>query len=717
MKHKTKTSSLIFLLISTLLLWPLSALPSMASDSSSTLASDTASTLASTSASTLASNSASTLASTSALTLASNSTSASPLVMQFPMSGFHRVYSEGRYYNWAGISSASQFIDEKGRFCFAEDNDSYVTVYRTEHGVLTDTMSIQNPYDSFGGAICDSSGNLYLVWGKNNETDDTSLSTVYVCKYTSDGTLVTSVSGNGSEGLPYYYNESFWTKTPFHSGNCDIAINGNLLVVNYARLMYSGHQSNTVFTVDLRTMTVAEGITSYNSHSFDQRVSPYGKNGFLLETQSDAYPRAFSASVTNESSTLNSMDTFHFWVEEGTYDRYDMYQLNSTRSRLGNILETSSGAALVAASARSLSESSRSEPYDVLVQVFDPMGSASNSADYVTSGVRSGISGINGNQKATDYGVAWLTDFAGTEKSAEVVQAVSIDPDTVVVLYEQYLDGFYDSTWYMLLNGDGSVRQEAVNIGKVRLNADEDPIYAQGAVQWVSNPSGLGVLQLNTLFTADRSEMSDSDFLRWTANGIQDISENDFYFTAVAWALQNGVTTGTGTTTFSPNENCTRAQIMTFLWRAAGCPSANGSSPFTDVQNGSYYYDAVLWAVEQGITFGTGDKTFSPNAVVTRGQTVAFLYRANGSPEVSPKVNHDVNSEFSTKVNSKVSPEAGGNSYADIFADVSADAYYANAVAWALAEGITTGTGDTAFSPDAGCTRAQIVTFLYRNAK
>lgn len=128
--------------------------------------------------------------------------------------------------------------------------------------------------------------------------------------------------------------------------------------------------------------------------------------------------------------------------------------------------------------------------------------------------------------------------------------------------------------------------------------------------------------------------------------------------------------------------------MVTFLWRAAGSPKATGSNPFTDLQTDAYYYDAVLWAVENGITSGTSATTFGPDATVTRGQTVTFLYRANGSPAVS------------------------GNS----FADVSADAYYADAVAWAVAEGITSGTGDNMFSPNADCTRGQIVTFLYRDA-
>ena len=165
-----------------------------------------------------------------------------------------------------------------------------------------------------------------------------------------------------------------------------------------------------------------------------------------------------------------------------------------------------------------------------------------------------------------------------------------------------------------------------------------------------------------------------------------DVPADAYYADAVAWAVKEGITTGTSATTFTPNASCTRAQMVTFLWRANGSPKATGVNPFTDVSADAYYYEAVLWAAEKGITSGTTATTFSPNATLTRGQTVTFLWRANGSPAVS------------------------GSS----FGDVAADAYYANAVAWAVSEGITSGTGGNNFSPDAPCTRAQIVTFMYR---
>ena len=168
-----------------------------------------------------------------------------------------------------------------------------------------------------------------------------------------------------------------------------------------------------------------------------------------------------------------------------------------------------------------------------------------------------------------------------------------------------------------------------------------------------------------------------------------DVPASAYYADAVKWAVELGITSGTSASTFSPDMSCTRAQIVTFLWRANGSPKADGANPFTDVSADAYYYDAVLWAVKEGITSGTSATTFAPDMTVTRGQTVTFLYRAAGAPAVS-----------------------GGS-----FADVAADAYYADAVAWAVKEGITSGTGGNSFSPDAPCTRGQIVTFLYRDAK
>ena len=170
-----------------------------------------------------------------------------------------------------------------------------------------------------------------------------------------------------------------------------------------------------------------------------------------------------------------------------------------------------------------------------------------------------------------------------------------------------------------------------------------------------------------------------------TSFAFKDVQKGAYYFDAVAWAVKHQITSGTSATEFSPEASCTRGQIVTFLWRAAGCPEPKTGSSFSDVPAGSYYAKAVAWAVENGITTGTGDGRFSPNAGCTRAQAVTFLYRALGKQTNS-----------STR-----------------FSDVPAGSYYADAVSWAVENNVTNGTGAATFGPNLDCTRAQIVTFLY----
>ena len=168
---------------------------------------------------------------------------------------------------------------------------------------------------------------------------------------------------------------------------------------------------------------------------------------------------------------------------------------------------------------------------------------------------------------------------------------------------------------------------------------------------------------------------------------FDDVPEDTYYNDAVYWAVRRGITSGVGGNRFAPDETCTRAQIVTFLWNVAGNPEPKSLTvPFADVSADAYYYKALCWATENEITYGTSDTTFSPDGIVTRSQAVALMWRVAGSPDAS----------------------AG-----ETFTDVPADAYYAAAVRWAVANDITAGTGGNRFSPLAPCTRAQIVALLY----
>ena len=205
----------------------------------------------------------------------------------------------------------------------------------------------------------------------------------------------------------------------------------------------------------------------------------------------------------------------------------------------------------------------------------------------------------------------------------------------------------------------------------------------------------IGAVKSYTFENVSRTHTIEVIFMKANGNpqtGVfVDVATGSYYEDAVDWAVENGITKGTDDTHFSPDGICTRAQAVTFLWRAAGSPEPETRAmPFADIPVGSYYYDAVLWAVENGIAKGTSDTTFSPNMTCSRAQIVTFLWRSEKSP-------------------------AAGT--ANPFADVKSTAYYADAVLWAVKENITKGTTSTTFSPNADCTRAQIVTFLWRCKK
>ena len=182
------------------------------------------------------------------------------------------------------------------------------------------------------------------------------------------------------------------------------------------------------------------------------------------------------------------------------------------------------------------------------------------------------------------------------------------------------------------------------------------------------------------------SFMEDNSML----NYFVDVKASDSYYDAVLWAAEKGITSGTDAVHFSPSAPCTRAQIVTFLWRAAGSPVVNYAMDLSDVSEDAYYAEAVRWALSEGITTGTGADQFSPDATCTREQAVTFLWRAAGSPAVSGE---------------------------SAFEDVGADDYYARAVAWAAQNGVTNGISSDLFGSGNDCTRAQIVTFLYRAAQ
>ena len=293
----------------------------------------------------------------------------------------------------------------------------------------------------------------------------------------------------------------------------------------------------------------------------------------------------------------------------------------------------------------------------------------------------------------------WYTEKNGGTK---ITTATLFDKDTTVYAHWTYTGSTgggvttYPITVKSAKNGDVTASHKSAAKGTtITLTVDPDKGYVLDTLTVLDGKDkDLKLTEKNGkfTFTMPASKVTVAATFKAAAptgkNPFIDVPAGSYYEDAVIWAVDKGITAGTSATTFNPNGICTRAQAVTFLWRAAGSPAAKSSAmPFTDVKAGSYYETAVLWAVENGITKGSSETMFSPDATCTRAQIVTFLWR------------------------SQKSPAAG---MANPFADVAADTYYIDAVLWAVKHNITVGTTFSIFSPDEECTRAQIVTFLYR---
>ena len=404
------------------------------------------------------------------------------------------VYAAGQYENWDGVSTVAQFADKDGQLAFAFKKGSKIKVVKTKSGKVKKKLNLKMKGDIFGTVVCDSDGYFYAVTGKTNTGDDTSKETVFITKYDAKGTLIKTVGDDGRSSLADYYDDSFNTKEPFAAGTCDAAVNGDYVAVNYGRHMYSGHQSNSVWIIDKNTMQTVrpDGFTNYESHSFGQRVVSYA-GGFAFMSEGDCYDRAFTFSAADPAGNtyIDESPIFDFWVEKGTFDKYDMYILNDNFAHIGNISALNDGnISFVAASAKSMSEKAKSQREQIFIQIFDPTKSLSDKSAYITSGDRSGIAGKNGDEKKTNYGVKWLTKYS--KGSVSDPQAVTDGKGNTIVLYERYDDSYnYLGVYAIKVNAKGSVVKKATRVSKsAHLNSCETPIYSGGYVYWCGNKDG-----------------------------------------------------------------------------------------------------------------------------------------------------------------------------------------------------------------------------------
>ena len=406
------------------------------------------------------------------------------------------VVAAGEYSNWEGVSNISQFLDANGNYCFAYDNGDTVIVKRTsKDGSVKKTIKLKKKHGLFGAVTSDDDGCYYLVTGEANSGSDTSKETVFISKYDSSGKHVKTIGDNGSSSLAYFLDSSYHTMTPFDGGNCDAAVNGKYVAVNYARKMYSGHQSNSVWIIDkdsMKTVSLGDSYSKiYSSHSFGQRAISYG-DGFAFMSQGDCYSIAFTYTGWQPSENPTSSDIFHFWVSKDALNNWDMWTLNNTFADIGDMSDLGNGnISFVGASVKALSSKAANQNEQLFIQIFDPTADLSKAAAYKTSGKRSGTGGPNGDEKVTDYGVKWLTSYS--DKTIIYPQAVSDGKGNTIILFELFgrYDYSYKGVYYCKVDKNGKVTKKIARCSKdAYLNPCETPVYTNGRVYWTGNKYG-----------------------------------------------------------------------------------------------------------------------------------------------------------------------------------------------------------------------------------
>ena len=582
------------------------------------------------------------------------------------------VYS----YNRSGAPVRSHLYDTGNGFGrveyirdYSANTERIVVETYTYDGRLLTQQEIPMELTLYGGVFIGSEHN-YLVFGAENNEKLDEAEVVRVVKYSKAWKRLGSVSLRGAN-----------TQWPFYFGSVRMTEDARLLYVHTSHQMYIGHQANLTFAVDkaqLRVTDVRSAVLSesygYVSHSLDQFVTLDSAGRLVTLDLGDAHPRAVTLYQHQKADDSGVFLPYGGGVNPHIPgNRVELLQIpGQSGSDLTGVTLAGLGA---------------SPTHYFAVGICSEPGNADSNAR--SKGQRNVFvcAVPNGNLSADAVKTIWLTSYdwsASKPTNMSPPQFLMLRDGRSLVLWMMG-----DTVCYQYLDSRGEP-QGKVRSGKGALS-DCAPVEIGGAVYWyVTTGSGPVFYKIDaggTLSTvsAEQTQPTPSD-----GNPFKDVKAGAYYYEPVLWAVKHSpqITNGTSADAFSPDAVCTRGQVVTFLWRAAGCPAPKSrTTRFVDAAKGTYYYDAVLWAVEQGITNGTDAAHFSPDAFCTRAHAATFLWRAQGSPSTS-----------------------GSTS----FADVPNGQYYSNAVVWAVKKGVTNGTDATHFSPDAFCTRAQIVTFLYR---
>ena len=632
----------------------------------------------------------------------------------------------------------SNLAYENGEYVRAECiGDELVVEYYDQNFKFRTGKTIELELPIFGGVRMDTDYN-FLVVGQTNYEENDSKEVFRIIRYTKDWKKVDHASIYGAN-----------TTVPFDAGSLRFDRSGNILYIRTAHEMYTSedgnnHQSNVMIAVRISDMTVTDQLTKvwnssygYVSHSFNQFVRVDGDT-LLAVDHGDYYPRSvalFKYSATAGSETFYSKTTMVNVLPIVS----STYHYNDTGVSVGGF-EFSSTNYLIAGS--SYDQKSSADLMEVHRNIFVTATPKNNFTDegtklnWLTNYAESDNVSVspphllkvsadrffltwtendvvkycflNGNGQldgSIKTGKSDLSDCAPilvgsnavwyvTDYSAPVFYQVEVNPCshsyTAAVTKPTCTAGGY-TTYTCSLCGHSYVSDETAALGHnwSGWQTTKAPTCTENGTEQ-RTCARCGKTETRTV-TAPGHAWQGSECLRCgltRKTPFDDVVPGEFYEDSVAWAVDHNITTGMDATHFGPNASCNRAQVVTFLWRAAGKPEPTSTAnPFTDVESGSFYEKAVLWAVEKGITTGTDSTHFSPNAVCNRATVVTFLWRAADKPAAAGTIP---------------------------FTDVPANSWYAEPVLWALAEGITNGISATEFGATKDCNRAQVVTFLYR---
>ncbi len=409
--------------------------------------------------------------------------------------------------NWAKVSSVQQFAYVNEGLAYAYVIDDHLTIVTPSK-----VLDIGMLYPKLGDVISDDGGNFYIIWGKDGTENIEQ--TIFISKYSPKGVHIKTTGFVGESQMGSDGN----TMVPFNAGNCVSTINNDTLMVNYARTMYNGHQSNNVIAVNIKDMSPYKfepliwdrnkANTPYVSHSFNQSVIYSEKaDDFIFANHGDAYGRGFIIDKLQKemyvdykkmvyASKYPTHNIFHFYLEANA--NYDMHKVNKTYAQLGGLVETSKGIVLVGASAKSISEAAKTEKQNLFIQIFDPLAKDLSPSMFVSGSIRSGETSLdiydNKNSPLTrisDYGVIWLTNHTDREV---IAPQVVVGDDHIIILWTERNESLSES-FYMVLTAGGDVITPATSLGGVDLNSYEMPVYHNGSVYWVyANNSRLRVV-------------------------------------------------------------------------------------------------------------------------------------------------------------------------------------------------------------------------------